>query len=180
MGELVKLDKADDGVGTIAIDRPKVNALSHRLAAEIADAVEQAAGDESIRSLVVWGGPRVFAAGADIKEMTGHDPVSMFGYISEFAAVFDRLQALEMVTIAAINGYALGGGCELALACDFRIACRGSSAWRAPRISCTPDDWCLPTRPSLWAWWTRSSYRPRSCSERGLSRRSTRAGPPSR
>lgn len=121
MGEFVNLEVAG-GVGTIRLDRPKVNALNEQVATEIGAAIDQAAADDDVRAVVVWGGERVFAAGADIKEMADKDAVSMFKYIGRFQDVFTRLERLPVVTIAAINGYALGGGCELTLACDLRIA----------------------------------------------------------
>ncbi|HVM34994.1 MAG TPA: enoyl-CoA hydratase-related protein [Actinomycetota bacterium] len=122
MGEFVKLEVSEDGVGTIRIDRPKLNPLNEQVATEIGDAVDRVAGDPAVRAVVLWGGEKVFAAGADIKEMSEKDPVTMFRYIGRFQDVFTRLQNLPVVTIAAVNGYALGGGCELALACDLRIA----------------------------------------------------------
>ena len=121
MGEFVNLEVSDAGVGTIRLDRPKVNALNAQVAREIAGAVDAARGDERVKAVVVYGGERVFAAGADIKEMADLDAVSMYRYIGEFQDVFTRLERLPVVTIAAINGYALGGGCELSLACDFRV-----------------------------------------------------------
>ena len=132
MGEFVNLE-TKDGVGTIRLDRPKVNALNSQVALEIGAAVDAAAADDSIGSVVVWGGERVFAAGADIKEMAEKDPVSVFKYIAGFQNVFTRLEQLPKVTIAAINGYALGGGCELALACDMRI-CAEDSQLGQPEI----------------------------------------------
>jgi enoyl-CoA hydratase/carnithine racemase len=122
MGEFVNLEVAASGIGTIRLDRPKVNALNRQVALEIDDAVEAARSNDDVRAVVVWGGERVFAAGADIKEMVELDAVAMFRYIGVFQEVFTRLEQLPKPTIAAINGYALGGGCELALACDLRIA----------------------------------------------------------
>ncbi|HVL64301.1 MAG TPA: enoyl-CoA hydratase-related protein [Actinomycetota bacterium] len=122
MGEFVKLEVDDDGVATLRLDRPKLNPLNEQVAREIGEAVDTAAADERVGALVVWGGERVFAAGADIKEMSDQDAVQMFRYIGGFQDVFTRLERLPFVTIAAVNGYALGGGCELALACDLRIA----------------------------------------------------------
>jgi enoyl-CoA hydratase/carnithine racemase len=133
VGEFVKLEVADTGVATLRLDRPKLNPLNRQVATEIGEAVDAAAGDEKVRALVVWGGERVFAAGADIKEMGERDAVTMFRYIGFFQDVFTRLDNLPMVTIAAINGYALGGGCELALACDFRI-CAEDSQMGQPEI----------------------------------------------
>jgi enoyl-CoA hydratase/carnithine racemase len=122
MGEFVNIDVTGGGVATIRLDRPKVNALNRRMVLEIDAAVHEAHADDGVRSVVVWGGDRVFAAGADIKEMADLDPVRMFAYIQSFQDVFTRLEHLPKPTIAAINGYALGGGCELALACDLRFA----------------------------------------------------------
>ena len=133
MGEFVNLEVADSGVATLRLDRPKLNPLNRQVATEIGEAVDQAAADESVRALVVWGGERVFAAGADIKEMGERDAVTMFRYIGFFQDVFTRLDNLPVVTIAAINGYALGGGCELALSCDFRI-CAEDSQLGQPEI----------------------------------------------
>lgn len=133
MGEFVNLEVAGAGVGMIRLDRPKVNALNAQVAREIDEAVATARADDRVRSVVLWGGERVFAAGADIKEMEERDAVTMYRYIGEFQDVFSRLENLPKVTIAAINGYALGGGCELALACDFRI-CAEDSRLGQPEI----------------------------------------------
>ena len=133
MGEFVKLEVADNGVATIRLDRPKLNPLNRQVATEIGEAVDEIALNEKVRAAVVWGGERVFAAGADIKEMGERDAVSMFRYIGYFQDVFTRLENLPVVTIAAINGYALGGGCELALSCDFRI-CAEDSQLGQPEI----------------------------------------------
>ena len=132
MGEFVNLE-VSEGVGTIRIDRPKLNPLSEQVAREIGECVDQAHEDESVGAVVVWGGERVFAAGADIKEMSDQDAIRMFRYIGRFQDVFTRLERLPKVTIAAINGYALGGGCELALACDLRI-CADDSQLGQPEI----------------------------------------------
>jgi enoyl-CoA hydratase/carnithine racemase len=122
VGEFVSLEVSQSGVATIRLDRPKVNALNAKVAGEIGDAVDEVRKDQRVRSVIVWGGERVFAAGADINEMAELGAVSMHRYIGEFQDVFSRLERLPQITIAAINGYALGGGCELAMACDLRIA----------------------------------------------------------
>lgn len=133
MGEFVNLEVSSEGVGTIRLDRPKLNPLNEQVAQEIGECVEQASGNDDVRAVVVWGGERVFAAGADIKEMGERDAVTMYKYIGRFQDVFTRLERLPKVTIAAINGYALGGGCELALACDLRI-CAEDSQLGQPEI----------------------------------------------
>jgi enoyl-CoA hydratase/carnithine racemase len=121
VGDFVALEVTDAGVGTLRIDRPKVNALSREVVREIAEAVERAEADD-VGAVVVWGGERVFAAGADVKEMSELDSTAIHRYMEDFHTAFARLERLPKVTIAAVNGYALGGGCELALACDFRWA----------------------------------------------------------
>lgn len=132
MGEYVNYE-VSDGVATIRLDRPKVNALNEQVATEIGEAVDALAVDEAARAVIVWGGERVFAAGADITEMATQDTTRMYRYIGRFQNVYTRLEQLPQVTIAAINGYALGGGCELALACDLRI-CAEDSQLGQPEI----------------------------------------------
>jgi enoyl-CoA hydratase/carnithine racemase len=127
VGEFVRLEvDADTRVGTIRIERPPMNALSRQVWLEIEEAAREAGQREDVRAVVVWGGPKVFAAGADIKEFPNWDyhEVKRTGTILQRA--LDTLARLPMVVIAAINGYALGGGCELALACDFRFIAENS------------------------------------------------------
>ncbi|HEX3326377.1 MAG TPA: enoyl-CoA hydratase-related protein [Actinomycetota bacterium] len=133
MAEFVTLEVSDNGVGMIRLARPPVNALSAQVSQEIAHVVTEAAADRRVRSVVVWGGEKVFAAGADVKEMRELDAVSIQDYIEKFQGVFTQLARMPKVTIAAINGYALGGGCELALACDFRV-CADNSRLGQPEI----------------------------------------------
>lgn len=133
MGEFVNYRVAESGVATIRLDRPKVNALNQIVAREIGEAVDALAGDPSAKVVILWGGDRVFAAGADINEMADLDATTMFRYIGRFQDVFTRLERLPQITIAAIAGYALGGGCELALSCDLRI-CAEDSRLGQPEI----------------------------------------------
>jgi enoyl-CoA hydratase/carnithine racemase len=133
VAEFVTFDVSDNGVGMIRLARPPVNALSAQVSQEIAGAVAEAAADQRVRSVVVWGGEKVFAAGADVKEMRDLDAVSIQDYIERFQGVFTQLAKMPKVTIAGINGYALGGGCELALACDFRV-CAENSRLGQPEI----------------------------------------------
>lgn len=133
MGEFVHLEVAPSGVGTIRLDRPKLNPLNEQVAGEIGEIVDEIRDRDDVRAVVLWGGERVFAAGADIKEMGERDAVTMFRYIGGFQDVFNRLENLPQITIAAINGYALGGGCELAMACDLRV-CATDSQLGQPEI----------------------------------------------
>lgn len=113
---------AETNVGLLRIDRPPMNALSRQVWQELHLAVTEAIEDDAVRALIVWGGPKVFAAGADITEFPDLDPAAARRYGALLQGTLDHLARAPMPTIAAVHGYALGGGCELALACDLRVA----------------------------------------------------------
>jgi enoyl-CoA hydratase/carnithine racemase len=121
MGEFVNLE-VEDGVGTIRIDRPKMNALNEQVQEEIRAAALEASRREDVRAVIVYGGERVFAAGADIKEMADMSYTDMVRRSGELQACFTAVAKIPKPVVAAVTGYALGGGCELALCADYRIA----------------------------------------------------------
>ena len=124
-GEFVRLE-VDGGVGTLRLDRPKMNALDAAMQEEIRAAAHEAAARREVAAVVVYGGERVFAAGADIKEMQAMSYTDMVERSGKLQSAFTAVAEIPKPTVAAITGYALGGGCELALCCDFRVV--GESA----------------------------------------------------
>jgi enoyl-CoA hydratase/carnithine racemase len=120
MGELV-LVEAEQAVATIRLNRPPMNALSADLQADLAAAVAQVANDDAIRAVVLYGGEKLFAAGADIKEMSEASFAEMTKTSSRLQAALNAVAALSKPVVAAVTGYALGGGLELALCADFRV-----------------------------------------------------------
>lgn len=120
MGEFVRLE-VEDGVGTIRLDRPKMNALNAQVQEEIRAAALEASERSDVKAVIVYGGEKVFAAGADIKEMATMSYPDMVDRSAPLQSSITAVARIPKPVIAAITGYALGGGCELALACDFRV-----------------------------------------------------------
>ena len=116
---IVALQRQEDGVAVLRLDHPKVNALSSEMLRQLFSAA-RALKDDPPGAVVVTGGPKVFAAGADISEFAGPAEARVIGDL--FLRAFNAVADIPRATIAAVSGFALGGGCELALACDFRIA----------------------------------------------------------
>jgi enoyl-CoA hydratase len=111
-----------DGVSLVRLNRPEaLNALNSTLLGELARVLDAAEADDAVRCLVITGSERAFAAGADIKEMSGKSYAEMFTQ-NFFGAAARRFETFRKPIIAAVAGYALGGGCELAMLCDFIIA----------------------------------------------------------
>ncbi|WP_460790460.1 enoyl-CoA hydratase/isomerase family protein [Nocardioides maradonensis] len=121
MTEFVRLDVAD-GVGTIRLDRPKMNAISLQVQDELTAVAAEASARDDVRAVVVWGGERVFAAGNDVKEMEEISYTAMVDRVDALQGAVTAIARIPKPVVAAINGYALGGGCELAMAADVRYA----------------------------------------------------------
>jgi enoyl-CoA hydratase/carnithine racemase len=125
VGEFVRVE-TDQTVATIRLDRPPMNALSDAVQAELSAAAAQVSADRDIRAVILWGGERVFAAGADIKEMSAAGTVAMGTQSKRLQDALSAVARIGKPVVAAITGYALGGGLELALCADFRVAGQGA------------------------------------------------------
>ncbi len=121
MGEFVRLEVAD-GVGTIRLDRPKMNAISIQVQEELRAVAAEATDRDDVKAVVVYGGERVFAAGNDVKEMADLSYTDMVKRSGPLQSAVTAVARIPKPVVAAVTGYALGGGCELALAADIRIA----------------------------------------------------------
>jgi enoyl-CoA hydratase/carnithine racemase len=121
MGDLVRLE-VEGGVGTIRLDRPPMNAINRELTGDLSAVAEEASSRDDVRAVVLWGGEKVFAAGADVKMMAPMSPLDVHSMITELQEVYNQVERIPKVVIAAITGFCLGGGCELAMCADFRFA----------------------------------------------------------
>ncbi len=121
MSEFVRLEVAD-GVATLRLDRPKMNALNVQVQEEIRAAAAEATDRDDVKAVVVYGGEKVFAAGADVKEMADMSYTDMVQRSGRLQSAFTAVARIPKPVVAAVTGYALGGGCELALCADVRFA----------------------------------------------------------
>jgi enoyl-CoA hydratase/carnithine racemase len=117
----VRLELSAPGVGTIRLDRPPVNALNAAMQDQLHAVAVEAAARDDIRAVVIYGGPRSFAAGVDVKEMAAMSHADMLARVVPMQAAFTAVADIAKPVVAAITGYALGGGYELALAADIRM-----------------------------------------------------------
>jgi enoyl-CoA hydratase/carnithine racemase len=120
MGEFVRLE-VEAAIGTIRLDRPKMNAINGQLRGELHEVAVEARDRDDVRAVVLYGGERVFAAGADINEMEQLSYADMVGWGTQLQEALKVIAKLPKPVVAAVTGYALGGGFELALSADFRV-----------------------------------------------------------
>ncbi|HLI57953.1 MAG TPA: enoyl-CoA hydratase/isomerase family protein [Actinomycetota bacterium] len=122
MGDLIDIELSSqyEGVAVLHLRHPPLNIVNRQLTGELAAATRTLGRDEAVRAVVVWGG-RHFSAGGDLAEFAAMSVTDVYEYGKDLDAAYRGLADLPKVTIAAVNGYALGGGCELALAADFRF-----------------------------------------------------------
>jgi enoyl-CoA hydratase/carnithine racemase len=132
MSEFVNV-QVTDGVATIRLDRPPMNAISVQVQAELRAAAATINSTPAIRAAVLYGGEKIFAAGADVKEMADANYVAMVSVSEAMHASFSAVATIPKPVVAAVTGYALGGGLELALCADFRV-CGESAKFGLPEI----------------------------------------------
>jgi 3-hydroxypropionyl-coenzyme A dehydratase len=144
MMKYILLDlQSDKDIAIIKINRPEVlNALNKEVMSELSTAIDIVGADEKIKVLIITGtGERSFCAGADIRYVVNIDPIEAERYATFIHTLLNKIENLEKPVIAAINGYALGGGCELALACDIRIASSNAKIGQTEATIGIPPGW---------------------------------------
>ena len=143
MKYIVRKSQLDDDVVIMKINRPEVlNALDKEVAAELYTASDIAGADDKIKVIVITGaGERSFCAGGDIRYVASIDPIEAERYATFMHGLLNKIENLEKPVIAAINGYALGGGCQLALACDIRIASSNAKFGQTEVTIGVPPGW---------------------------------------
>ena len=125
MGDFVRVE-TEAGIATIRLGRPPLNALNGQVQTEIGAAAVQAGADADVRAVILYGGEKLFAAGADVKEMADASPARIMELSASIQDAFKAVARIPKPVIAAITGYALGGGLELALCADFRVMGEGA------------------------------------------------------
>ena len=137
------LQAKDEGVAIIKINRPEVlNALNRETMSELSKAIDIVGADDKIKVVIITGtGERSFCAGADIRYVVNIDPIEAEKYATFIHGLLNKIENLEKPVIAAVNGYALGGGCELALACDIRIASSNAKIGQTEVTVGIPPGW---------------------------------------
>ena len=140
---LLDLQAKDEAVAIIKINRPEVlNALNREAMSELSTAIDIVGADDKIKVLIITGtGERSFCAGADIRYVVNIDPIEAEKYATFIHGLLNKIENLEKPVIAAVNGYALGGGCELALACDIRIASSNAKIGQTEVTVGIPPGW---------------------------------------
>src|ERR671931_292727 len=140
---LLDLQAKDEGIAIIKINRPEVlNALNREAMSELSTAIDIVDADDKIKVLIITGtGDKSFCAGADIRYVVNIDPIEAERYATLIHNLLNKIENLEKPVIAAINGYALGGGCQLALACDIRIASSNAKIGQTEVTIGVPPGW---------------------------------------
>jgi enoyl-CoA hydratase/carnithine racemase len=138
MAELVSIERGNGpdvpaAVATVRLNRPPMNALNTQMQEELRSVAARLGADASVRAVVIYGGEKVFAAGADVKEFAGHTHAQMMLDAGRLSSALSAFAALPKPVIAAVTGFALGGGCELALTADFRVSA-DNARWGQPEI----------------------------------------------
>jgi len=123
--ELLKVELSE-GVALVTLNRPPMNPMSGQLFLEIGQCARELSVDDQVRSVVITGGQEHFSAGADIKELVQASPIDVMKGVGHAQASFSAVEDIPKPVIAAINGFAVGGGCELSICCDFRYAHEGA------------------------------------------------------